>query len=41
VQRLNTEINAILKSPEELGKYGVAEMAKWQKRAKLAGINGK
>ncbi len=58
VQRLNSEINTILKSPEtekrfrgeaaepvvkspdELGKYVAAEMAKWQKLAKLAGIKG-
>ncbi len=58
VQRLNSEVNAILKSPEtekrfrgeaaepvmkspdELGKYVAAEMAKWQKLAKQANIKG-
>ncbi len=58
IQRLNGEINTVLKSPEmdkrlrgeaaepvikspdELGKYVVAEMAKWQKLARLAGIKG-
>lgn len=58
IQRLNTEIGVILKSPEtekrlrgegaepvtktpeELGKYVAAEMDKWQKLAKIAGIKG-
>jgi tripartite-type tricarboxylate transporter receptor subunit TctC len=58
IQRLNNEINAILKTPEmakrlrgeaaepvikspdELGTYVLAEMAKWQKLAKLARIKG-
>ena len=30
----------VIKSPDELGKYVVAEMAKWQKLARLAGIKG-
>lgn len=58
IQRLNTEIGAVLKnpdiekrmrgegaepvikSPEELGKYVTAEMDKWIKLAKVAGIKG-
>lgn len=58
IQRLNTETNAVLKTPEfekrlraeaaepvikspdELGKYVAAEMDKWRKLAKLAGIKG-
>ena len=58
VQRLNSEINTVLKTPEiekrlrneaaepvlktpdELGKYVAAEMDKWRKLAKIAGIKG-
>ena len=58
IQRLNSEINATLKTPEfekrlrneaaepvtkspdELGKYVAAEMDKWRKLAKAAGIKG-